>query len=133
MKEMINDYIKDIFYDSITSIINRKAGINHNDAERKKLVDDYIANLRLGNLYYIETTQALINKKQFNRAMPATVNGKSCYKLIKFGMFGKIKLCYFISKGKNEINSEYLQQVLDELNKQAMGMNVFDSPDYKND
>lgn len=132
MKEMINDYINDIFYDTITSIINRKSGTHHNDSERNKLVEEYIAKLRLGNMYYIETTQSLINQKQFNRALPAIVNGKSCYKLIKYGMFGKVKLCYFISKGKNEINTDYLKQVLEELNKQSMGMNVFNSPEYKN-
>lgn len=133
MKEMINDYIKDIFYDTITSIINRKVGSHHNESERNKLVEEYIANLRMGNMYYIESTQALINQKQFNKALTATINGKSCYKLVKLGAFGKIKLCYFITKRKDEIDGPYLEQVYDELNKQSMGMNVFNSPDYKND
>jgi hypothetical protein len=47
-------------------------------------------------------------------------------------MFKKIKCCYFITRVKDEITGPYLEQIYEELRRQANGENIFGSKDYKN-
>ena len=128
----MKNYISEIFYDTITSIITRKYGSKLNDSQRMAKVDEYIESLRLGNAFTVDQTQSLIDKKGFNNVYTDNINGKSVYVLAKSGLFGKAKICYFITRNKDEIDTAYLEQIYDELRRQAAGENVFSAPNYKN-
>ena len=130
-KQYIENYIKEVFSDTIASMVYRKEGSRLSDKERAQKVDELVERIRLSNVLIYEKTQEIIDQCQFEIYAPAVVNGKSCYKLMKMGRFFKVHICYFISKTKGEITSEYLEQVLDELQRQSEGENVFGSPDYK--
>ena len=128
----MKDYIHDIFYDNILSFITKKYGTKLNDNEREDKAYEIITDLKSANKFTVEMTQALIEKKGFNDCYSSNVNGKSVYALVKVGMFKKIKVCYFISRSKDELTSAYLDMIYDELHRQANGENVFGSNEYKN-
>ena len=54
----------------------------------------------------------------------------SCFRLVKEGFFGKAKVCYFITRTKDKMDSTYLEQVYEELRRQAAGENIFNSDKY---
>ena len=58
------------------------------------------------------------------------MGGTSAFKLAKTGLFGKAKVCYFITRNKDKIDGAYLEKIYDELNRQANGENVFSSSEY---
>lgn len=128
----MKNYIHDIFYDTLLSIITKKYGTSLNDDQREDKAYEIISELKAENKFTVEMTQALIDKKGFNDSYAANVNGKSVYALVKEGMFKKVKVCFFISRNKDSITSEYLEQVYEELRRQANGENVFGSKEYKN-
>jgi hypothetical protein len=128
----MKNYIYDIFYDTILSIITKKYGTSLNDDEREDKAFELISELRSENKFTVEMTQALIDKKGFNDSYATNIGGKSVYALVKEGMFKKVKVCYFITRNKDSITSEYLEQAYEELRSQANGENIFGSKDYKN-
>lgn len=129
--QYISNYIRDIFADNVASMVYRKYGSSLSDKQREEKVAEQVEKIRLTNVRVYEQTQELLDELKFNAYMPATVNGKSCYKLMKLGFLRKVQACYFISKTKNDVTAEYLDQVLDELQRQHEGENVFGSPDFK--
>lgn len=126
----MKNYIRDIFWDVILSIITKKYGTTINDDQREEKADEYIEELHQQNKFTVEMTQALIDKKGMNNFYTTNIQGKPVYGLVKEGLFHKVKTCYFITRNKDEITGAYLDQVYEELRKQAMGENIFKSPDY---
>jgi hypothetical protein len=128
----MKNYIYDIFYDLLLSVITKKYGTTINDDQREDKAYEIIGELRAENKFTVDMTQALIDKKGFNASYSENVNGQSVYALVKEGMFKKIKCCYFITRNKNEINGAYLEQIYEELRRQANGENIFNAKEYKN-
>ena len=126
----MTNYLVDIFYDTISGIITQKYGGAFTDAQRREKVMAFIDNLKAGNVFTIEQTQAILDKKGFNNFYAESVNGKSCFRLVKEGFFGRAKVCYYITRVKDHMDSAYLEQVYDELRRQAAGENVFNSEKY---
>jgi hypothetical protein len=126
----MTNYLVDIFYDTVSCIITRKYGSSFTDAQRKEMILNYIDELKAGNIFTIEQTQAIIDKKGFNNFYAESVNGVSCYRLVKEGFFGKAKVCYYITRTKDKMDAQYLEQVYEELRKQAAGENIFNSDKY---
>lgn len=127
----MKNYIRDIFWDVILSIITKKYGNNLNDAQRQNKANEVIENLKIENNLIVGMTQALLDKKGMNKCCSSNINGQPVYKITNEGLFHKVKNCYFITRKKDEISSDYLEQVYEEIRKQAMGENVFKSPEYK--
>ncbi len=128
----MKNYLKDIFYDVILSIVTKKYGNSLNDDQKEEKVDEIIDDLHKNNFFTVEMTQSIFDKKGINKSYTAQINGKSVYGLVKEGMFHKVKICYFITRNKDSIDKEYLEQIYSELRRQTSGENVFVSPDYKN-
>ena len=82
--------------------------------------------------FSVTSTQSIFDKKGINSAEPTMLNGEPVFRLTKSGMFGKVKVCYYISRIKDEITVDYLDKIFDELRRQANNENVFSAPDYKN-
>lgn len=128
----MKNYIREIFWDTLLSIITKKYGTSLNDQQKEDKADEIIEQLRAENNFTIEMTQATLDKKGMNNFYTTNIHGVPVYAIVKEGMFHKVKTCYFITRNKDEITSKYLDQVYEELRKQAMGENIFKSPDYKN-
>ncbi len=128
----MKNYIRDIFWDIILSIITKKYGTSINDQQREDKADEYIQQLHDSDSFTVDMTQAIIDKKGLNDFYTANINGSPVYALVKTGMFNKVKLRYFITRNKDAITVEYLDQVYDELRRQTAGENVFNSPEYLN-
>ena len=128
----MKDYIHDILWDTLLSIITRKFGSTLSDSQREAKAEDIIAELKSQFAFTIDMTQSKKEKKGLNYFENASVKGQSVFKLAKTGLFGKAKICYFITRNKDAIDGPYLDKIYDELNRQANGENVFGSPDYIN-
>jgi len=128
----MKDYLNAILWDTILSLITKKFGTKLNDSEREAKAEEIIAELRDRNSFTVDMTQAIINKKGINDFTTANVGGQSVFKLVKTGMFGKFKICYYITRSKDVIDGAYLDKIYDELSRQANGENVFGAPDYVN-
>ena len=128
----MKDYVRDIFWDTLLSLVTKKYGTSLSDSQKEAKVEEIITQLRDENKFTIEMTQSIIDKKGLNDFENANIKGQSVYRLVKTGLFGKVKTCYFITRTKDTLDSAYLEKVYDELNRQAAGENVFDSPDYSN-
>lgn len=128
----MKDYLTTILWDTILSLITKKFGTKLNDSEREAKAEEVIAALRDHYTFTVDMTQAIINKKGINDFTTANIGGQSVFKLVKTGMFGKFKVCYYITRSKDVIDGAYLEKVYDELNRQANGENVFNAPDYVN-
>lgn len=128
----MKDYLTTILWDTILSLITKKFGTKLNDTEREAKAEEVIAALRDHYSFTVDMTQAIINKKGINDFTTANIGGQSVFKLVKTGMFGKFKVCYYITRSKDVIDGAYLEKVYDELNRQANGENVFNAPDYVN-
>lgn len=127
----MKSYIREIFFDLILSQVTKKYGTSLNDSQKEEKANEIIKELHDNNSFTVEMTQALIDKKGFNDFYPTNVGGKPAYALVKEGMFHKVKICYFITRNKDVINGEYLDKIYEELRKQAIGENIFGSPDFK--
>lgn len=86
-KQHIENYIKEVFEDTIAGMVCRKYGSRLNDNEREQKAEELAEKIRLSSVPVYEKTK--------------------------------------------EITSEFLEQALDELERQYEGENVFGSPDYK--
>ena len=128
----MKDYLKDVLWDTLLSIITRKYGTTLSDSQREAKAEDIIAELKAQFGFTVDMTQSIIDKKGLNYFENASVKGQSVFKLAKTGLFGKAKICYFITRNKDAIDGPYLEKIYDELNRQANGENVFGSPDYVN-
>ena len=128
----MNNYLYDIFGDHLLSMMMKKYGTKLNDKQREDKVYEVITELRSANQFTVESTQSLISKKGFTEVMNSTAGGKPVYALTKLGMFKKVKICYFITRTKEMPDKAYLEQIYDELRRQANGENVFGSDEYKN-
>ena len=128
----MKDYLTTILWDTILSLITKKFGTKLNDTEREAKAEEVIAALRDHYSFTVDMTQAIINKKGINDFTTANIGGQSVFKLVKTGMFGKFKVCYYITRSKDVIDGAYLEKVYDELNRQANGENGFNAPDYVN-
>jgi hypothetical protein len=128
----MKNYIHEIFYDQLLSVITKKYGTSLNDDQREDKAFEIISDLHAANKFTVEMTQALIDKKGFNASSMENIGGQPVYALAKEGMFKKIKCCYFITRVKDEITGPYLEQIYEELRRQANGENIFGSKDYKN-
>ncbi len=127
----MKEYLHDIFFDQLLSIVTKKYGTTINDEQREDKAYEIISNLRVENKFTVEMTQALIEKKGFNDSFQSNVNGTPVYALVKEGMFKKVKCCYFITRTKEDITGKYLEDIYDELRRQAGGENVFNTKEYK--
>ena len=74
--------------------------------------------------------QKLIDQKGFNTFYNTQIDGKSVTGFVKEGMFHKAKTRYFITRNKEKLDAAYMEQIYDELRRQAQGENVFNSPEY---
>lgn len=128
----MKNYIRVIFWDILLSIVTKKYGNSLNDDQKEEKVEEIINALHDSEPFTVEMTQALIDKKGFNNFYTTTLNGVSVYGLVKEGMFHKVKVCYFITRNKDSIDKDYLNKIYEELRRQAMGENLFNSKDYKN-
>lgn len=128
----MKDYVREVFGDTLLSLVTKKYGTSLSDSQKEAKVEEIITQLHDENKFTIEMTQSLIDKKGFNDFSNANVKGQSVYMLVKTGLFGKVKTCYFITRSKDTIDGAYLEKVYDELNRQASGENVFGSSDYAN-
>ncbi|MBR6046432.1 MAG: hypothetical protein IKP47_12430 [Ruminococcus sp.] len=128
----MKDFLKVVMWDTLLSLITKKYGTSLSDSQREAKADDIIAELKGTNGFTVDMIQSIIDKKGLNYFENANVGGKSVFKLVKTGLFGKAKICYFITRTKEMPDGKYLDQIYDELNRQANGENVFGSPDYVN-
>lgn len=128
----MKDFLRDVLWDTLLSIITKKYGTSLNDSQREAKADDIIAELKGSNGFTVDMIQSIIDKKGLNYFESASVGGTSAFKLAKTGLFGKAKVCYFITRNKDKIDGAYLEKIYDELNRQANGENVFSSSEYVN-
>ena len=128
----MKNYLSVIFHDSILSLLTKKYGTSLNDSQKEDKADEMVRILHDQNAFICDQTQAIIDKKGINNYMATQVDGKPVFALTKEGMFHKIKVCYFITRTKEELTPEYLEKIYDELRCQANGENIFGSGDYKN-
>jgi len=128
----VKDFLRVLFWDTLLSIITKKYGHSLNDSQKEAKADDIIAELKGTNGFTVDMIQSVIDKKGLNAFENTSVNGKSVVKLVKTGLFGKAKVCYYITRNKEKIDGAYMEQIYDELNRQANGENVFGASDYVN-
>jgi hypothetical protein len=128
----MKDFLSEIYTDTILSYLTKKYGSKLNDNDRINKCSEIIYNLKDKCSFSVGSIQNLIDRKGLNSFCTDTINGQSVYRLSKLGLFGKPKICYFITRIKDEVTSDYLDKVYEELRSQTQGNNVFNSPDYKN-
>ncbi|MBR6103222.1 MAG: hypothetical protein IKP95_12395 [Ruminococcus sp.] len=128
----MKDFLRDVLGDTILSLITKKYGSKLTDSEREAKVEDTIAELKTKHGFTVDMIQSIIDKKGLNYFENSSVSGQSVFRLVKTGLFGKSKVCYFITRTKEAVDGQYLDKIYDELNRQASGENVFGSPDYVN-
>lgn len=127
----MKDFLSEIFTDPILSILTKKYGTKLSDSARLAKCTEIIDRLKSEANFAVSSTQSLINSKGINECETANLNGNSMFMLLKRGLFGKPKVCYYITRTKDEITVAYLDQIFDELRRQASGENIFNAPDYK--
>ena len=126
----MDNFLKVIFGDLVLSLITKKYGSSMTDQQRQDKADELIRILHDSNSYTVEMAQKLIDQKGFNTHYTANINGTSVIALVKEGMFHKAKVRYFITRNKEKLDAAYMEQIYDELRRQAKGENVFNSPEY---
>ncbi|MBR1750094.1 MAG: hypothetical protein IJ740_04295 [Ruminococcus sp.] len=128
----MKDYLTELFGDIMMSYLTKKYGTTLNDDQRiEKYVEAFKA-LKAEADFTVTSTQSIIDKKGLNSGESTMLNGEPVFRLVKSGMFGKVKVCYYITRIKDELTADYLEKIFDELRRQANGENVFSAPDYKN-
>lgn len=128
----MKDYLIELFGDIMMSYLTKKYGTKLNDDQRiEKYVEEF-RRLKDEASFTVTSTQSIFDKKGINSGESTMLNGEPVIRLVKSGMFGKVKVCYYITRIKDEITVEYLDKIFDELRRQANGENVFSAPDYKN-
>ncbi|MBR1662737.1 MAG: hypothetical protein IJ696_00225 [Ruminococcus sp.] len=128
----MKDYLIELYGDIMMSYLTKKYGTKLNDDQRiEKYVEEF-RRLKEEADFTVTSTQSIFDKKGINSGESTMLNGEPVIRLVKTGMFGKVKVCYYITRIKDEITVEYLDKIFDELRRQANGENVFSAPDYKN-
>ncbi|MBO6141722.1 MAG: hypothetical protein J6O40_08020 [Ruminococcus sp.] len=128
----MKDYLVEIFGDIMMSWLTKKYGTKLSDDQRLDKYVEEFRRLKDEANFSVTSTQSIFDKKGINSAEPTMLNGEPVFRLTKSGMFGKVKVCYYISRIKDEITVDYLDKIFDELRRQANNENVFSAPDYKN-
>ena len=126
----MENFLKVLFGDLVLSLIIKKYGSKMTDKERQDKADELIRILHDSNSYTVEMAQKLIDQKGFTTHYTTQVNGVSVIALVKEGMFHKSKVRYFITRNKEKLDAAYMEQIYDELRRQAQGENVFNSSEY---
>lgn len=126
----MENFLKVIFGDLVLSLVTKKYGSNMTDKQREDKADEMIRILHDSNSYTAEMAQKLIDTKGFTSHYTTQINGQSVIALVKEGMFHKIKTRYFITRNKERLDSAYIDQIYDELRRQAQGENVFNTSEY---
>ena len=128
----MKDYLVEIFGDIMMSWLTKKYGTKLSDDQRLDKYVEEFRRLKDEANFSVTSTQSIFDKKGINSSEPTMLNGEPVFRLTKSGMFGKVKVCYYISRIKDEITVDYLDKIFDELRRQANNENVFSAPDYKN-
>lgn len=128
----MKDYLIEIFGDIMMSYLTKKYGSKLNDDQRIEKYLECFKQLKADASFTVTSTQSIFDKKGINSSEPTMLNGEPVFRLTKSGMFGKVKVCYYITRIKDEITVPYLDQIFEELRRQANGDNVFGANDYKN-
>ncbi len=126
----MDNFLKVVFNDIVLSLVTKKYGSSMTDSQREEKADEIIRILHDTNSYSVEMAQKLIDQKGFNTFYNTQIDGKSVTGFVKEGMFHKAKTRYFITRRKDNLDSDYMDQIYDELRRQAMGENVFNTKDY---
>lgn len=126
----MDNFLKVVFNDIVLSLVTKKYGSSMTDSQREEKADEIIRILHDTNSYSVEMAQKLIDQKGFNTFYNTQIDGKSVTGFVKEGMFHKPKVRYFITRRKDNLDSDYMDQIYDELRRQAMGENVFNTKDY---
>lgn len=126
----MENFLKVIFGDLVLSLITKKFGGSLTDQQRQEKADEMIRILHDTNSYTVEMAQKLIDTKGFNNHYTTQVNGQSVIAFVKEGMFHKAKVRYFITRNKEKLDTAYIDQIYDELRRQAQGENVFNTSEY---
>lgn len=126
----MDNFLKVVFNDTVLSLVTKKYGSSLNDRQREEKADEMIRILHDSNSYSVEMAQKLIDQKGFNTFYTTQIDGKSVIGFVKEGMFHKAKVRYFITRKKDNLDSDYMDQIYDELRRQAMGENVFNTKEY---
>ena len=126
----MDNFLKVVFNDIVLSLVTKKYGSSMTDRQREEKADEIIRILHDTNSYSVEMAQKLIDQKGFNTFYNTQIDGKSVTGFVKEGMFHKAKTRYFITRRKDNLDSDYMDQIYDELRRQAMGENVFNTKDY---
>ncbi len=128
----MKDYLIEIFGDIMMSWLTKKYGSKLNDNQRIEKYVECFKQLKADANFTVTSTQSIFDKKGINSSEPTMLNGEPVFRLTKSGMFGKVKICYYITRVKDELTVPYLDKIFDELRRQANGENVFSAPDFKN-
>lgn len=126
----MDNFLKVVFNDLVLSLVTKKYGSSMTDSQREEKADEMIRILHDSNSYSVEMAQKLIDQKGFNTFYTTQIDGKSVIGFVKEGMFHKPKVRYFITRKKDNLDSDYMDQIYDELRRQAMGENVFNTKEY---
>ncbi len=126
----MDNFLKVIFGDLVLSLVTKKYGSSLTDRQREEKADELIRILHDTNSYTVEMAQKLIDQKGFNSHYTTQINGQSVIGLVKEGMFHKAKTRYFITRNKERLDAAYMEQIYDELRRQAQGENVFNTNEY---
>ena len=128
----MKDYLIEILGDIMMSYLTKKYGSKLNDDQRLDKYVEEFKRLKAEADFSVTSTQAIFDKKGINSSEPTMLDGEPVFRLTKSGLFGKVKICYYISRVKDEITVSYIDKIFDEMRRQANGENVFSAPDYKN-
>ncbi len=126
----MDNFLKVIYGDLVLSLVTKKYGSSMTDKQRQDKADEMIRILHDSNSYTVEMAQKLIDTKGFNTFYTTQINGQSVIGLVKEGMFHKAKVRYFITRNKERLDTAYIDQIYDELRRQAQGENVFNTNEY---
>lgn len=118
-------FLEELFKDTILSCLTRDYGTKLSDNQRASKCNSILEDLKAQNCFTISLIQAILDKKGVNYYEFTVVDGISVIKLAKLGIFSKPKVCYFVTRTKEIPTTDYLDQILQELQKQAKGENIF--------
>ena len=126
----MKNFLKVIFNDLVLSLVTKQYGYRLTDDQREEKADEIIRILHDSNSYTVEMAQKLIDTKGLNTFYTTQLSGLPVIALVKEGMFHKPKTRYFITRNKEKLDSAYIDQIYDELRRQANGENVFKTNEY---
>lgn len=128
----VKDYLTEMFTDTMLSYYTKKYSTALNDSERMEKCTSYFDSLRQEDPFTVSSTQILFDSKGLNDFEATTLDGKPVFRIVKLGLFNKVKVCYYITRTKDKVTADYLKLIYHELIQQTIGVNVFSASDYKN-